>query len=250
MDFALVFIIGSVIGSFLNVCIYRIPRGESISYPPSHCTNCNKKIKPYDLIPILSYIILNGKCRYCGEKISMEYPIIEFINGILFTAIYLKYGIGFVFIKNVILLCFLIVIGMIDYKTTDVYTVTTWSGIIIGVFLAILGYYWGYDYKQYLFGGALGVGFIASIILLTHGMGWGDAEICALCGVFLGVKYTLLMLFIAVLIAAVSGTILILLKIKSRKDYIPLGPSIASSAIIVILFGSNILLTYYNYFLI
>lgn len=90
----IIFIFGITIGSFLNVCIYRIPRGESISFPPSHCTVCKNRLKPYHLIPIFSYLFLRGKCAYCGEKISIRYPIIEFLNGLLWVFLYYISGRG------------------------------------------------------------------------------------------------------------------------------------------------------------
>ena len=104
------FILGTIIGSFLSVCICRIPAGESIVYPPSHCSNCKSNIKPYDLIPIVSYVILRGKCRYCKEKISIKSPLMELFTGIMFLSLYLKYGLTLELIKYLILFSFLIVI--------------------------------------------------------------------------------------------------------------------------------------------
>ena len=112
-----VLILGTIIGSFLNVCIYRIPKEESIAFPPSHCMNCGNQIKWYDLIPVLSYVFLRGKCRFCKEKVSIRYPIIELITGVVFTTLYIEYGIGFNFSKYALFSCFLIVIGMIVFDT-------------------------------------------------------------------------------------------------------------------------------------
>lgn len=237
----IVFIFGAVIGSFLNVCIYRIPRGESIAFPPSHCTNCRKKIKWYDLIPIISYIFLKGKCRYCTEKISIRYPMVEFITALLFLASYSIYGLTLDFVKYTTFVSFLIVIGMIDYDTTDVYFSTTLSGIVSGViFIGILTYNM-LPVRSYIYGGILGGGFLALIILITKGgMGWGDAEICLMSGLFLGFKLTILMLFLSFIIGSIAGIVLILLGKKSKKDYIPFGPYIALSAILCILAGEKI----------
>src|SRR4051794_38403015 len=99
-------IIGLIIGSFLNVCIFRVPRGESISFPPSHCTKCGTRIKSYDLFPVISYFILGGKCRKCGDRISIRYPLIELATGILFFLIYLKFGLTIDLIKFTLLCCF------------------------------------------------------------------------------------------------------------------------------------------------
>lgn len=94
-----IFVLGTIIGSFLNVCIFRIPLEQSIAFPPSHCMNCGKRLKWYDMFPIISWIILKGKCRYCKSKISYRYPLVEFVTGIIFLAIYLKYGYTYETIK-------------------------------------------------------------------------------------------------------------------------------------------------------
>lgn len=237
----MIFIFGAIIGSFLNVCIYRIPRGESIAFPPSHCTSCKKEIKWYDLIPIISYIFLRGKCRYCREKISIRYPIVEFITALLFLADYNIYGLTFDFVKYITFMSFLIVIGMIDYDTTDVYFSTTLSGIVSGViFIGVLDYN-TLPVKSYIYGGILGGGFLALIILITKGgMGWGDAEISLMSGLFLGFKLTILMLFLSFIIGSIVGIVLILLGKKSKKDYIPFGPYIALSAVLCVLSGEKI----------
>ncbi|MCY6484588.1 prepilin peptidase [Clostridium aestuarii] len=249
MDYIVIVLLGLLIGSFLNVCIYRIPREESISYPPSHCTNCGQMIKPYDLIPVISYMVLKGKCRHCGMKISIRYPIIELFTGIVFLLIYSNYGFSIELLKFTILGCFLIVIGIIDFDTTDVYFKVTMSGILIGViFLCVYSYYYTYNINSYILGALIGGGFISVIILTTHGMGWGDAEICALIGLYLGWKLTILAMFLSVILGAVVGIVLILTKKKSSKDYIPFGPYIAIGAMISVLWGYKILLWYFNSF--
>lgn len=243
--FIAIFIFGAIIGSFLNVCIYRIPREESIAYPPSHCTNCNNVIKWYDLIPLLSYMFLRGKCRYCGKKVSMRYPVIEFITGILFLITFEKYGISLNFVKYILLINILIVIGMIDLDTTDVYFSTALTGIISSIIFIGIYFYMGIPVRSYIYGGILGGGFLSIIILITKGgMGWGDAEICLLCGLFLGLKLTILMLFLSFIIGSTVGLILILSGKKSRKDYIPFGPSIVIATILTIFMGERIVLLY------
>ncbi|MCM0650752.1 prepilin peptidase [Clostridium swellfunianum] len=242
-----VFIIGLLLGSFFNVCIYRIPREESVAFPPSHCTSCNTRLKPLDLIPVLSYIFLRGKCRYCGERISPRYAIIELTTAIIFLKLYAEYGLGFEFIKYAVLSCFLIVIGMIDYDTTDVYTKTTMSAIIIGIIFVAIGGYLGYGIKTSLLGAVLGGGVISLIILLTRGMGWGDVEICLLCGLYLGFYSTILLLFLSFVLGGAIGALLIITKVKSKKDYIPFGPFIAISAIIVMMFGNKIINWYLSF---
>lgn len=239
-----IFIVGTVLGSFFNVCIYRIPKGESIVKPPSHCGMCNTRLKPLDLIPVFSYIFLKGRCRHCGKKYSARYAVVELMTGIIFASLYIKYGITFELIKYCVLASFLIVIGLIDYDTTDVYFKTTISGIISGVIFIFIGYYFGKTIMDYLYGALLGGGIIAVVILLTKGMGWGDVEICVLGGIFLGLKLTAVMLFFSFIFGSIAGITLIALKKKSRKDYIPFGPYIAIAAIFAVFFGESIIKWY------
>ena len=172
MDYILVIILGLVIGSFLNVCIYRIPREESISYPPSHCGNCGHNLHPVDLIPIISYVFLKGKCRYCKEKISIRYPMIEGLNCILYLVIYMKYGFMIYTVEFCILISLLIVISMIDYNTQEVYTSTTVFGAIVGViFILINKFVYGQEVMNLLMGGVTGAAIIGAIVYLTKGMG-------------------------------------------------------------------------------
>lgn len=237
-----VFVCGLIFGSFFNVCIFRIQKGESIAYPPSHCTSCNNELKWYDLVPVLSYVVLKGKCRYCKEKISLRYPAVELITGVLFYFIYLKYGINILTIKFIVLISLLIVIGMIDFDTTDVYSSTTITGMVAGVIFILIGMYFKTNVPiPFIIGGLLGGGIIAIIILITGGMGWGDAEICLLCGLFLGWKLTVVMLMLSFVLGGIIGLALIALRIKSRKDYIPFGPFITLAAMIAVFFGQNMI---------
>lgn len=234
---AYIFILGLLLGSFFNVCIYRIPKGESIAFPPSHCTSCDSRIKWYDLIPVISYIILRGRCRHCKEKISIRYPIVELTTGLLFLAVYLEYGISAETAKYIVFTSLLIIIGMIDFDTTDVYDSTIIIGIIAGLAFTAAAYFLKSDVTGLILGALFGGGIIAVIIILTKGMGWGDAEICFLCGLFLGFKLTIVMMFLSFVIGGVTGIILLVLKLKTRKDYIPFGPFVALAGIITVLFG-------------
>lgn len=237
----LIFIIGLIIGSFLNVCIYRIPREESIVFPPSHCPNCKLNLKWKDLIPLISYAVLRGRCRYCKARISPVYPFIEFLNAFLYLLIYFKYGLSLEFIKFAFLTSLVIVIGVIDYFTTDIYTNTIIVGLIVGIAFAIISFFVEGSIMIYIIGSLIGGGVISLIILLTNGMGWGDAELLFIIGLFLGVRLTLVTLFLSFIIGGIAGGVLIILKIKSRKDYIPFGPFISIGAVISILFGEFII---------
>jgi leader peptidase (prepilin peptidase) / N-methyltransferase len=239
-----VFIVGLIFGSFFNVCIYRIPAGKSVVYPPSSCGHCNTRLRALDMIPVLSYLFLRGKCRYCKQSFSARYAVVELMTGIIYAALFITYGFTFVFVKYIVLSSFLIIIGLIDFDTTDVYFTTTISGIISGIAFVVIGYFLGYNFMQYFWGALLGGGLITAIILLTKGMGWGDVEICLLCGVFIGLKLMAVTLFLSFILGGIIGVLLIITKKKSRKDYMPFGPYIALGAIAAMLYGEKIISWY------
>ena len=247
MDYALIVILGLVIGSFLNVCIYRIPKEESIAFPPSHCAKCQHNLSPIDLVPVFSYIFLRGKCRYCKEKISIRYPLIESLNGILYLILYLKFGLTLIALKYCILVSLLIVIGMIDYDTQFVFTSTTiFGGIIASIFIVIQAIEYRSGTIDLILGGAIGFGIIGLIVFLTKGMGEGDIEIATVCGLFLGIKGILLGLFLAIILGGTIGIIILSLKLKKAKEKIAFGPCIAIGSLISMLWGVEILKIYWN----
>lgn len=250
IEYIILAIFGMVIGSFLNVCICRIPNEESISYPPSHCTNCNHRLMPFDLIPIFSFAFLKGKCRYCRKKISFQYPIIEALNCIFYIIIFFKYGISITALKYCILTSILIVISFIDYKTQYVYRSTTIFGAISG-FLFLLVHFIVYKngVLDSILGGIIGFLIIKIIVVITKGMGDGDAEIAAVCGLFLGIKGILIGLFLGFIIGGVSGIIIIIFKLKKLKDKIAFGPFIAIGVFISMMWSNEILEWYIKVFL-
>ena len=244
-----IFVLGLLFGSFFNVCIYRIPKEESIISPPSHCTKCNTRLKALDLVPVFSYLFLGRKCRYCGEKISSRYALVEVATALIFTALYLKFGLTFEFFKFVVMCSFIIIIGLIDYDTTDVYAVTTWPGIICGLLFIVVGYFLDKPFMDGLYGGLLGGGVIGAIFLLTRGrgMGSGDIEICALAGLYLGLNSSIIMLFFSFVIGGIVGIILMITREKSGKDAIPFGPYIALGALVAVFFGEQIFRWYTSF---
>lgn len=232
---------GLCIGSFLNVCIYRIPKEESISFPASHCTNCGYELKVYDLIPVFSYLFLKGKCRSCSEKISMQYPLIEMINAIIYVALYIKFGFTLEFLKYIVFASLLIVIGMIDLKTTYVYLETTIVGVVFGIIFFIAEWITSKSLPiDYILGAALGFLIIFAIVKLTGGMGEGDIEIATVMGLFLGVKHTLFALFVAFVFGGIVGAIILASKSKGRKDEIAFGPHLVIGAITAVFIGTTV----------
>ncbi|EES48273.1 prepilin peptidase [Clostridium botulinum] len=245
MNYILVIIIGLVIGSFLNVCIYRIPLEQSISYPPSHCGTCNHRLKPIDLVPVISYLFLKGRCKYCKEKISITYPLIEILNAVLYLIIFYNYGLTFDFVKYSLLSSLLIVIGIIDYKTQDIYTVTIIFGVISSViFMAIDFFVNKNSISTYVLGGLIGFLALAIIVIITKGMGIGDAEITLVCGLFLGIKGVIVTLFLGIIIGGIVAIIILALKLKDAKDAMAFGPCLSVAALMYILWGDTIINVY------
>ena len=242
------FVLGLIVGSFLNVVIYRLPEEKSIIKPPSHCPNCNTRLKVIDLIPVFSYIFTKGRCRYCGDKISIQYPLIELLTAIFFLGVYLKFDLTSELFIMFLLLSALIVISMIDYKYMIIPNIITYSGIIIGFISAII-----FDHLS-IFDSILGI-FIPALILLAvalifkGGMGMGDVKLVAMLGAFLGYKYSLLSIFIGSLVGSIIGITLMALGIIERKDRIPFGPFICLGAVIMIFFGEQIINLYFSLFI-
>ena len=249
MDIFLVVIFGVVIGSFLNVCICRIANEESIAFPPSHCTNCGYELKAKDLIPVLSYIFLGGKCRSCKEKISIQYPIVEILNAILYIAIYLKFGFTLNLFKFCLFASLLIVIGFIDFKTKYVYNSTVVFGVVSGILFAVLEWMETKSIPwNYIAGAFIGFGIIYLIVILTRGMGEGDIDIALICGLFLGIKGILVTLFLAIILGGIVATIILIFKLKERKAEIAFGPYLAIGGIIACLYGSRLIDIYLGLF--
>ncbi|MDV4149360.1 prepilin peptidase [Clostridium sp. AL.422] len=245
-----ILIIGLCIGSFLNVCIYRIPREESIVFPPSHCTSCGYELKATDLIPVISYLFLKGGCRKCKQSISIKYPLVEILNGVLYLLMYLKFGMSLNFIFYSFLVSLLIVISYIDLESKYIYL----STIIFGVILASIYIGVGLLTKQIsivdnIIGGIIGYLIIYLIVIITNGMGQGDAEIAGVCGLFIGIKGILVSLFIAIVLGGLVASIILLLKLKEKKSEIAFGPYIAIGTVIYILIGKELLSIYLQFFL-
>jgi leader peptidase (prepilin peptidase)/N-methyltransferase len=248
-----IFISGLAIGSFLNVCIYRIPLRKSIIFPASHCPKCGNKIRPFDNIPVLSYLILKGKCRYCRKKISLIYPAVEFINGILFLSLYLRYGLSWEFAAGLFLFSSLLAIFFIDLKYQLIPDVITLPGIIAGFIFSFLSK--SPPFLQSLIGLFAGGGILYLIaitgdkIFRKESMGGGDIKLAAMLGTFLGWKMVLLVIFLASFLGAIAGIIFIIFSKQVRGNrLIPFGPFLAVSALITAFFGNQIIGLYFSLF--
>lgn len=245
----LVLLIGLCIGSFLNVCIYRIQREESISFPPSHCTSCGYELKPLDLIPVLSYLFLRGRCRKCKDKISMKYPFIEILNGVLYLILFSKFGVSINFVFYAILTSLLIVTSTIDIESKYVYNSTTIFGLTLGIIYIAVAYYFNHiNVFNNILGGIVGYLIIFIIVKITNAMGEGDADIAGICGLFIGVKGILVALFLAIVIAGIIASIILILKIKDRKSEIAFSQYIAIGTFLWMIIGNNLLKIYFQMF--
>ena len=241
MELFLVIIVGLCIGSFLNVCIYRIAREESIAFPPSHCTSCGYELKAKDLVPIFSYIFLRGKCRSCKEKISIKYPIVEALNAIVYALIYLKFGISIELLIMCIFASLLIVIALIDFDTKYVFSSTIYFGLIVAaIYIISMAIYTKDIPWDNLVGGAIGYIFIWLIVKLTGGMGDGDIDIALLCGLFLGIKGIVVTLFLSIVIGGIIGAIMLVLKLNTAKSEIAFGPYLAIGGIMAMIWANEL----------
>ena len=247
----LIFILGLIVGSFSNVCIYRIPRNESMIYPASHCPKCRSSIKPIDNIPLLSYILLKGRCRNCGSRIPIQYPVVEFLTGIIYIFIFLIYGLTLQSLIYIILASAVIIIAFIDLNEQVIPEVISLPGMVIGLILSFFVPY--ISFINSALGIVIGGGIIlvirlaGSLIFKKESMGIGDIELAAMIGAFLGWRYIIISLFLGFFLGALAGILLVLSKIKSREDMIPFGPFIALGSFITFLWGEKIIFWYMGF---
>ncbi|MCC0628446.1 MULTISPECIES: A24 family peptidase [unclassified Clostridioides] len=248
-----VFIVGLLFGSFFNVCIFRIPEGISISRPPSHCMSCNTKLKPIDLIPVLSYLMSGRKCRYCYEKISSRYVIVELIVGILFLAVFMLYGVSKSTVYYLILVSLLIIITFIDID----HFIIPDKILVFGAIFAII---FNFLFKEipikdsiigaFICGGSVWIIVILiEFIIKKECMGGGDVKLFAMLGFYMGVKNGLLTALLSVYVGAVYGICVIILSKIKGKEYnsvIPYGPFISIGALITILCGKQLFELYFS----
>ncbi|RMD45635.1 MAG: prepilin peptidase [Aquificota bacterium] len=248
-----VFVFGMIIGSFLNVLIYRLPRDKSIIYPPSSCPECGHKIKWYENIPIISYLILKGKCSSCRKKISLRYPFVEFLTGLSAVVSYLKWGFSLDFVFSFLFLSLVIVVIFvdIDFKIIpdEINLIGFMSGIIYSFFRS--------DFSVFdaVIGAFVGAGFLSAVAYFylkfrkIEGLGMGDVKLLAFLGTYLGWFGSLFTIFLGSLIGAVVGIYIAYLQKaedKSRFE-IPFGPFLSVAAVVYLFFGKYIKNFYFGY---
>lgn len=247
LSVAAVFLLGVVFGSFLNVCIYRLPRRESIAWPRSHCPVCRTPILNFDKIPVLSFILLRGKCRHCKTPISITYPLVELLTGILLVAVWWQFGPGLSFLHYSVLVLFLLPISFIDLDTKLILNVLTIPGMVAGMALSFFvnGITpWQAGLGLLLGGGLLlAIGLVGQYLFKQESMGGGDVKLGAMIGAFMGpeVLVALFLAFVLALPVIAIGLSTGRLRFGSK---LPFGPFISAAAVILVFYGQT-LYTYY-----
>ncbi len=258
-----VFVLGLVIGSFLNVCIRRIPRDASIVLPASRCPSCHAPIKPYDNIPVLSWLLLGGKCRNCKQKISALYPVVELLTGLLFLACFFAFGLSVDALKWAVFSALMIVLTITDVRERILPDKVNFTGLGIGIALSffmrpvdgtalwLANRLFAFppprpvlSFADALFGAAVGSGLLWLVgegyfrLRGREGMGLGDVKMMAMAGAFLGLKRTLLTILTGSLLGSVIGLLVIALAGKRRDYELPFGTFLGAGALLVVFFGT------------
>ena len=237
--------VGAIIGSFLNVCIWRIPREESIVFPASHCPVCSHPIRFFDNIPIISWLILRGRCRDCGASISPRYPLVEALTAVLAVLLYWKYGFSLQFLCAFLFTAALIVITFIDIDYQIIPDVISLPGIPL-CFLAAV-FVMGVPFLESLIGILVGGGILYVIavgyewITKREGMGGGDIKLLAMLGAFFGWKSLLFIVLCSSLTGAVVGMTAMVIQGQDMKYAVPFGPFLALGAVAYFFFGDAFL---------
>lgn len=242
--YVLVFLYGITIGSFLNVCIYRIPKKENIATTRSHCMSCGYQLKWYDLVPLFSYLVLKGKCRKCGSKISVQYPVIEVLNGGLYLLVFWRYGLSIDSLLYCLLFSALLVLSVIDYRTYEI-------PLGINIFILTLGLVRVVtDLSNWL---SYGIGLLSvSIPLLLiylvtkgRGIGGGDVKLMAVTGLLIGWKLNLL----GFLLGCILGSVIHIcrMKLSGEGRVLAMGPYLAMGIALSAMWGEQMIAWYLSF---
>lgn len=241
----LIFIGGIFIGSFLNVCIWRLPREESIIRPGSHCPACSTLLRGWDLVPVLSWLFLRGKCRTCGAKISARYPLVELLTGGLFLVVFFRYGPTPELLTSLVFTSFLVAIAFIDLDhqiiLDGMLACLAGTGLILQWATGAVGF------VSMLIAAGAGGGLLLLLAVISRGgMGGGDVKFAAALGFWLGWPGIMIGLFFGFILGGLISGLLLLFRLRGRKDFIPFGPFIAMGAWLTLLYGKKILAWYFG----
>ena len=250
----LVAVVGLVWGSFLNVVIYRLPRGKSLVKPPSSCPKCGRRIRWYDNIPVLSYLILRGRCRFCGEKISVIYPVVEALTAICFVVVYfsnLKFF-DLQFFADCIFVSSLIALGFIDFFQQVIPDHISIPVLVLALVYAPFRY--DLNLRQALVGAVAGGGFLLIVYVVyllwrkKEGLGMGDVMMMLMVGAYLGLSRTILTLLLSSVVGAIFGLLLMKFRGKDMKFALPFGSFIAPAAFVALIWGNQLITWYLSLF--
>jgi leader peptidase (prepilin peptidase) / N-methyltransferase len=251
MAYLFVAVVGLVIGSFLNVCIYRMPRDLSIVWPASRCTACGRQLGWYENVPVLSYAVLLGRCRTCGERISLMYPLIELLTAGVFVATYAAFGPTWLFSIRAVFGAAMIVLLVIDLQHQILPNEITLPGIVVGLAASLVA---APGWRDSLIGAAAGGGVLWLVAWayerLRHqeGLGFGDVKMLAMIGAFLGWKLMLLTLVAASLVGSLTAGVLMAARRADWQSKLPLGTFLAIAAVPVGLVGDVVIAWYAGFF--
>ena len=258
--YLVIFLTGLCFGSFLNVLIYRIPRKLSVVSPPSACPVCSERLRAGELVPLFAFLVLRGKCRHCGAKISFRYPLIELFNGLLFTIVLYYFGLNVTALFYLALLYILAGIALIDLEHRLIPNSLVIAGIIMAAIIQVPAFLqtWfrvnpllltGRDPADSLFGFLAGGAVLLVVFLVSRGgMGAGDVKLIAMIGLYAGLRATAAVLLLAFLFGALTGLALIAAGKLTRKDALPFAPFLSLAAYIEVFCGNQIWNWYINLF--
>lgn len=238
MIFAVVLLFGLVVGSFLNVVIHRVPRHESIVWPSSRCPECGEEISPRDNIPLLSYVLLRGRCRNCKAHISARYPLVEALTAVLFGLAAYAFGLSLELLSALVLIGALIVLTATDLEHRLLPNAIIFPAALVGFVISVAvepSRWWVYLISALAVGGAL----FALALAYPGGMGMGDVKMSAMLGLFLG-PYAALAVFIGALVGTVTGGILLLIGRMNRRTALPFGAFLALGGLAALFLGPGI----------
>lgn len=244
MTMIFIFLLGLIVGSYLNVCICRIPDKKSLKHT-SHCSNCHHKLDFIELMPIIGYFINHRKCKHCGERISIKNPIIELITAVIFLFLYIHFNLSISFFEYAVLTSIILVITFIELEKHDIPEELLIFCLIAGLLFNI------YEIKVNMISGIigfiLGAGIFLIIAMITRGsFGGGNIKYMAVLGLYMGWKLIIIIALLSFILGAFVSIILKVSKIKRREDHISLGPFIAIAAITVMFYGQDLLWLYNN----
>jgi leader peptidase (prepilin peptidase)/N-methyltransferase len=243
-------ILGLALGSFLNVVIYRLPKGLSLMGPRSQCPSCQAKIHFYDNIPVISFLLLRGRCRQCDAPISWRYPLVELLTGLLMILMLLRFGLNINFVKYSLLTLILIPVTFIDIDEKIIPNWLTFSGLIGGVTITLI---FQIELWRFMLQGMVAGGLFMALLMIIgkwllkkEAMGMGDLKLLAMIGIYVGITGALLSVYIGAMIAFILIVIQLFSRRINLKETIPFGPFIAVGALVYIMIGSELIIWYRN----